>query len=136
MLPKKAAARGQQHVKIRFLFIEYAAGRFVGIDPVSGNESPDRVPARPGQIGVFALQCLQYQALAPRSSLLAIPRGERDLLLSALRVASAEARLIANQIDTIGASLRQKLVNCEGALRWARDEGLAHLIKFGPEARS
>jgi hypothetical protein len=59
--------------------------------------------------------------------------GERDLLLSALRVASAEARLVANQIDTIGASLRQKLITCEGALQWADEKGLLHLIKFGPE---
>jgi hypothetical protein len=61
--------------------------------------------------------------------------GERDLLLSALRVASAEARLVANQIDTIGASLRQKLVTCEGALQWADEKGLLHLIRLGPEAQ-
>ena len=59
--------------------------------------------------------------------------GERDLMLSALRVASAQARLVANQIDTIGASLRQKLITCEGALQWADEKGLLHLIKFGPE---
>jgi hypothetical protein len=62
--------------------------------------------------------------------------GERDLVLSALRVASAETRLVANQIDTIGAALRQKAITCEGALRWAKQEGLLHLIKFGPEVHS
>jgi hypothetical protein len=59
--------------------------------------------------------------------------GERDLVLGALRVASAEARLVANTIDTIGASLRQKAVTCEDALRWAAEENLLGLIKFGPK---
>lgn len=58
--------------------------------------------------------------------------GERDLVLNALRVASTEARLIANQIETIGASLRQKAISCNDALIWAREEGVLHLIKFGP----
>lgn len=58
--------------------------------------------------------------------------GERDLVLNALRVASTEARLVANQIETIGASLRQKAISCNDALIWARQEGVLHLIKFGP----
>jgi hypothetical protein len=58
--------------------------------------------------------------------------GERDLVLSALRVASAEARLVANTLDTIGASLRQKAITCEGALQWAAEEDLIHLLRFGP----
>jgi hypothetical protein len=58
--------------------------------------------------------------------------GERDLVMSALRVASAEARLVANTLDTIGASLRQKAVSCQEALIWAHEEDLLHLIKFGP----
>jgi hypothetical protein len=49
--------------------------------------------------------------------------GERDLMLSALRVASAQARLVANQIDTIGASLRQKAICCKDALEWASKKG-------------
>jgi hypothetical protein len=53
--------------------------------------------------------------------------------MSALRVASAQARLVANQIDTIGASLRQKSINCQQALEWAKEDGVLHLIKFGPE---
>jgi hypothetical protein len=61
--------------------------------------------------------------------------GERDLMLSSLRVASAQARLVANQIDTIGASLRQKAITCEDALTWAKQEGVVHWIKFGPEVR-
>jgi hypothetical protein len=61
--------------------------------------------------------------------------GERDLMLSALRVASARARLIANQIDTIGASLRQKAITCKDALEWARQEEVDSWIVFGPEAK-
>jgi hypothetical protein len=61
--------------------------------------------------------------------------GERDLMLSALRVASAQARLVANQIDTIGASLRQKAITCKDALEWAGQEGILHWVKFGPEAK-
>jgi hypothetical protein len=62
--------------------------------------------------------------------------GERDLMLSALRVASARARLIANQIDTIGAGLRQKAITCSDALEWARQEDVIGWIQFGPEAQS
>ena len=61
--------------------------------------------------------------------------GERDLMLSALRVASARARLVANQIDTIGASLRQKAITCKDALEWARQEEVDSWIVFGPEAK-
>ena len=62
--------------------------------------------------------------------------GERDLLLSALRAATARARLAATEFDTIGISLRQKLINCEQALEWARDEGLIGWIRLGPEVES
>jgi hypothetical protein len=58
--------------------------------------------------------------------------GERDLVMSAFRVANAETRLVANTLDTIGASLRQKAISCQDALIWAQEEGLLHLIKFGP----
>ena len=59
--------------------------------------------------------------------------GERDLLLSALRAATARARLAANEFDTIGISLRQKQITCEQALEWARDEGLIGWVRLGPE---
>jgi hypothetical protein len=61
--------------------------------------------------------------------------GERDLLLSSLRAATARARLAATEFDTIGISLRQKLITCEQALQWARDEGLIHWIRLGPEVQ-
>lgn len=59
--------------------------------------------------------------------------GERDLLLSALRAATARARLAASEFESIGISLRQKLITCEQALAWARDEGLIDWIRLGPE---
>ena len=59
--------------------------------------------------------------------------GERDLMISALRAATARARLAATEFDTIGISLRQKLITCEQALEWARDEGLINWIRLGPE---
>jgi hypothetical protein len=72
------------------------------------------------------------KALAPGKSNVDTS-GERDLLMSALRAATARARLAANEFDTIGISLRQKLITCEQALVWARDEGLINWIRFGPE---
>jgi hypothetical protein len=62
--------------------------------------------------------------------------GERDLLLHALRAASARSRLIAIELDSIGVSLRQKVVNCEQALQWAREQNLLDLIHFGPAVQS
>jgi hypothetical protein len=59
--------------------------------------------------------------------------GERDLLLSALRAATARARLAATEFDTIGISLRQRLITCEQALDWARDQGLIGWVRLGPE---
>ena len=73
------------------------------------------------------------RALAPGKSNHVDSSGERDLLLSALRAATARARLAANEFDTIGISLRQKLITCEQALEWARDEGLINWIRLGPE---
>jgi hypothetical protein len=61
--------------------------------------------------------------------------GERDLMLSALRAASARARLATNELDTIGVSLRQKAITCAQALEWARDEGLLGWIRLGAEVQ-
>ena len=72
------------------------------------------------------------KALAPGKSNVDTS-GERDLLLSALRAATARARLAATEFDTIGISLRQKLITCEQALEWARDEGLIGWVRLGPE---
>jgi len=72
------------------------------------------------------------KALAPGKSNVDTS-GERDLMLSALRAASARARLATNELDTIGVSLRQKAITCAQALEWARDEGLLDWIRLGPE---
>jgi hypothetical protein len=72
------------------------------------------------------------QALAPGKSHVDTS-GERDLLLSAIRAATARARFAATEFDTIGISLRQKLISCEQALQWCRDEGLIHWLRLGPE---
>ncbi len=61
--------------------------------------------------------------------------GERDLLLSSLRVAAARSRLITNLFDNVGAALRQKQVDCAGALAWLKDEGLLDHLPFGPRAK-
>jgi hypothetical protein len=59
--------------------------------------------------------------------------GERDLLLTALRAASARSRLITNELDSIGVSLRHRAVTCAQALKWLRDEDLLPWVHLGPE---
>jgi len=59
--------------------------------------------------------------------------GERDLVLSALRVAVTRSRLITNSLEAVGIALRQKQIDCAGALAWLNDEGLIDLLPFGPE---
>ena len=58
--------------------------------------------------------------------------GERDLILSSLRVAATRSRLQTNLFDLIGVALRQKQIDCSGALAWLRDEGLLDHLPFGP----
>ncbi len=56
--------------------------------------------------------------------------GERDLVLSALRVAATRSRLTTNVFDTVGIALRRKQIDCAGALAWLKDEGLLDLLPF------
>lgn len=58
--------------------------------------------------------------------------GERDLILTALRAAAARSRLVTVELDSIGVSLRQKVITCTQALEWAKDEDLLDWIHFGP----
>jgi hypothetical protein len=58
--------------------------------------------------------------------------GERDFLLTVLRTAAARSRLTTNAIDTIGTALRNKMVDCEGAMFWAKQEGILDHLVFGP----
>ena len=57
--------------------------------------------------------------------------GERDLMLTALRVAATRTRLQTNVFDCIGVALRQKQVDCADALAWLREEGLLDHLPFG-----
>jgi hypothetical protein len=58
--------------------------------------------------------------------------GERDFLLNVLRTAAARSRLTTNAIETIGTALRNKLVDCEGAMFWAKQENILDHLIFGP----
>ena len=58
--------------------------------------------------------------------------GERDLLLTSLRVATTRSRLQSNIFDSIGVALRQKQIDCTGALAWLTEEGLLDHLPFGP----
>ena len=62
--------------------------------------------------------------------------GDREYLMQVLRAATAEAKLIANQLDTIGMALRQRAITVEDAMAWARDEGIINLLKFGPPSKT
>jgi hypothetical protein len=57
---------------------------------------------------------------------------ERDFLLNVLRTAAARQRLATNAIETIGTALRNKLVDCDGAMKWANDEGVIDYLVLGP----
>jgi hypothetical protein len=57
--------------------------------------------------------------------------GERELLLAAIRVATTRSRLMTNLFDSVGVALRQRQIDCAGALAWLNDEGLLHLLPFG-----
>jgi len=62
--------------------------------------------------------------------------GDREYLAQVLRAATARAKLISNQLDTIGVALRQKAVTVEEALQWAHDEGIIDLLQFGPPSKT
>ena len=59
--------------------------------------------------------------------------GERDLLVDALRVGSARAKLIANTLDSIQASVRQRAITPSDALAWAKQANVLEWIQLGPE---
>ena len=57
--------------------------------------------------------------------------GERDLLLTALRVAGTRTRLQTNVFECVAIALRQKKVDCARAISWLKDEGLLDHLPFG-----
>lgn len=57
--------------------------------------------------------------------------AERDFLLSSLRAAATRSRLITNLLETIAIALRQKRIDCAGAVEWLRRERLIDHIQLG-----
>jgi hypothetical protein len=57
--------------------------------------------------------------------------AERDLLLSALRVAAARAKLEVNLLESVSTSLRQKAVTCAQAREWLKRENVLHRLDRG-----
>jgi hypothetical protein len=58
--------------------------------------------------------------------------SDTEFLLSALRVATLRAKLAANELDSVGVALRNKLVTYDDALAWLCDVDLLEHIPFGP----
>ena len=58
----------------------------------------------------------------------------RDFLLAALRAASARAKLIEADINTIGVALKGDLIGPETAVAWIRDAGLLWIVGAIPES--
>ena len=52
----------------------------------------------------------------------------KEFLLAALRAASARARAIPLDIDTIGVALKGGLIGTDTAVAWIRDAGLLWLV--------
>ena len=73
-------------------------------------------------------------ATAPVKPVRVNDAGERDLLVNALRVGSARAKLIANSLDHIQAQIRQRAITPSDALVQAKAAGVLEWIKFGPGA--
>jgi hypothetical protein len=50
--------------------------------------------------------------------------GERDLMLSALRIAATRSRLQVTLFESLHTALRQKRIDCAGAVAQLKQEGL------------
>jgi hypothetical protein len=58
--------------------------------------------------------------------------GERELLIHSLRLAVARSRLVTNVLETVGASLRHRAIDCEAAMVWLKEENLLDWLELGP----
>lgn len=58
--------------------------------------------------------------------------GEREYFISALRTATARARLVVNVLETVGVSLRHKAVTVDDAMKWLAEEGVLDYVQLGP----
>jgi hypothetical protein len=59
--------------------------------------------------------------------------AEREHLLAVLRAASCRSKLITAQIDSVAISLKQRLIDCQGAMELAAAEGLDRYLQIGPK---
>ena len=57
----------------------------------------------------------------------------RRFLLQALRAASLEAKLWAEELIHIGQSLKDDVIDTDEAVRWVMDRNLLWLVKMVPE---
>jgi len=57
----------------------------------------------------------------------------KEFLLAALRAASARARTLALDIDTIGTALKGNLIVTETAMQWIREGNLMWMVGAIPE---
>ncbi len=56
----------------------------------------------------------------------------REYLLSALRVASARARMCEAEINSIGVALKGGIIDCYTAMEWIKEIGALELIRSIP----
>ena len=56
-----------------------------------------------------------------------------EFLLTALRAATARARLMEADITTIGVALKGGLIGADTAVQWIRDAGLLFMVGSIPE---
>ena len=56
------------------------------------------------------------------------PQAERELLIHALRTATARSRLITNQLESVGVMLRHRCVTTEEAMQELANEGILDLV--------
>ena len=57
----------------------------------------------------------------------------RRFLLQALRAASLEAKLWAEELIHVGQSLKDDVIDTDEAVRWVMDRNLLWLVKMVPE---
>jgi hypothetical protein len=56
--------------------------------------------------------------------------SDKEFLVGAIRSATLRARLVANELDTIGIALNRDLVDCGTAISWLKDESLLdHVLR-------
>jgi hypothetical protein len=58
--------------------------------------------------------------------------GLHEFLITSLRAASARARLQGNLFDTIGVSLKHRMVTDDEAVAWLMSEGLLEHVEYKP----